>query len=296
MNSMGADYLQGSSSPSSLLRIRRRHYKTKTVGANSSDAHGLGASNGKTSFKRLRKGDQLLSFTFKGRYPKNQLVNKAPQFVIVPDAMSGKICEAARRSKRLINKGYSCKVASSYGPGVGFAPAFDGNRESMNSGSSDEVLRMEIESSDDISSGCPSPFTNLVDAQVPLGREAVRGNDFSNTVFADDNLTSKENASTARDSIQSPGHRKSTCDNGEKVIQPPLPTDTLPDFDIFSDRGMMGSGSTNPCHATENVRVRRPASILQPDISRPSPASPSPIHPINEPDCDTLLKNHDRTI
>ncbi|KAI3955198.1 hypothetical protein MKW92_047781, partial [Papaver armeniacum] len=55
MNSMGADCFQGSSSPSSLLRIRRRHYKTKTVGANSSDAHGLGASNGKTSFKRLRK-------------------------------------------------------------------------------------------------------------------------------------------------------------------------------------------------------------------------------------------------
>ncbi|KAI3837549.1 hypothetical protein MKW98_011468 [Papaver atlanticum] len=281
MNSMGTDDLQGSSSPSSLIRIRRRHYKTKAAGANTSDAHDFGASNGKTSFKRLRKGYQPLPFTF-----------NTSQFVIVPDAMSGKIRQAARRSKRLVNKGYTFKEAISCCPVGAFAPAFEGNRERTNSGSGDEVLGMETENSDDISSGCPSPFTDLGDAQVPLGREAVRGNDFSSTVFVDDNLTSQDNASPARDSILSPGHREPTCDNGEKVIQPPFPTDSLLDCDLFSDRGMMGSGLTNPCPKNENVRVRRPASIPQSDtgISRPAPASPSPVQPINEPDCGSLLK------
>ncbi|RZC55081.1 hypothetical protein C5167_013943 [Papaver somniferum] len=151
---------------------------------------------------------------------------------------------------------------------------------------------METESSDDISSGCPSPFTDLGDAQVPLGREAVRGNDFSSTVFVDDNLTSKDNASPAHDSILSPGHIEPTCDNGEKVIQPPFPTESLLDCNLFSARGMMGSGSTNPCPENENVRVCRAASILQSDtgISRPVLASPSLVQPINEPDCGTLLK------
>ncbi|KAI3908983.1 hypothetical protein MKW92_026427, partial [Papaver armeniacum] len=63
---------------------------------------------------------------------------------------------------------------------------------------------METESSDDISSGCPSPFTDLGDAEVPSGREAVRGNDFSNTLFAEYTSSSKDNAVTAHEAILSP--------------------------------------------------------------------------------------------
>ncbi|KAI3861354.1 hypothetical protein MKX03_016169 [Papaver bracteatum] len=53
MNSMETGYFQGSSSPSSLFRIRRRHYETYAAGDNSSDARDVGASNGTTRFKRL---------------------------------------------------------------------------------------------------------------------------------------------------------------------------------------------------------------------------------------------------
>ncbi|KAI3887065.1 hypothetical protein MKW92_002743 [Papaver armeniacum] len=213
MNSMGADCFQGSSYPSSLLRIRRRHYKTKTVGANSSDAHGLGASNGKTSFKRLRKGDQLLPFTFKG--PRPRINYRSLQ-------------------KTSINKGYSFKEASSYGPG----------RRARITVSSDEVLRMETESSHDISYGCP---------------KAVRGNDFSNTLFLEDTSSSKDNATTAHEVVLSP---KPTRDNGEKLSNHPCHSNPCP-TSMYFDVGMMGSGSTNPCPENENVRVCRPTSILQ---------------------------------
>ncbi|KAI3837620.1 hypothetical protein MKX03_029745 [Papaver bracteatum] len=286
MNSIETDYLQGSSSPC-LIRIRRRHYKTKTAGATSSDAHDFGVSNGKTRFKRLRKGDQLFLFIFNGRRPKNPLANKASQFVMIPDAMSGKICQPTRSSKRLVNKGYSFKEASSCCPVGGISPAFDGNRESTNSGSRDEVLGTNTESSNDIYSGCPSPFTDLGDAEVPSGREAVRGNDLSNTLFADYTSSSKVNATFSHDAV-----RETTRDNEGNVIQPPLPSEPLSNFAVFSDIGMMGSGSTNPCSENENVRVCRPTSIPQsdPGISRPSVASPSPMQSITEPDHNILLQ------
>ncbi|KAI3872629.1 hypothetical protein MKW92_038172 [Papaver armeniacum] len=286
MNSMGTDDLQGSSTPSSLIRIRRRHYKTKAAGANTSDAHDFGASNGKTSFKRLRKGDQPLPFAYNSRHPKNPLVNKALKFVTVPDAVCGKICQVARHNKPLVNKGYTFKEASSCCPVGEFAPAFDGNRESTNSGSGNEVLGMEK---------FLTTFLLVVQVLSPTWvmlkfhweEKPLRGNDFSSTVFVDDNLTSKDNASPARESILSP---EPTCDNGEKVIQPPFPTESLLDCNLFSACGLMGSGSTNPC--PENENVTRPASIPQSDtgISRPVPVSLSLFQPINESDCGTLLK------
>ncbi|XP_026419640.1 uncharacterized protein LOC113315595 [Papaver somniferum] len=253
MNSIETDYLQGSSSPSSLIRIRRRHYKTKTAGATSSGAHDFGVSNGKTRFKRLRKVNAWLT--------KDILLKKQARVV------------------------QCCPVG-------GIAPAFDGNRESTNSGSSDEVLGTNTESSNDISSGCPSPFTDLGDAEVPSGREAVRGNDFSNTLFADDTSSSKDNATTSHDAALSPDCRETTRDNEESVIQPSLPSEPLSNFAVFSDVGMMGSGSTNPCPENENVRVCRPTSIPQsdPGISRPSVASPSPVQSITEPDHNILLQ------
>ncbi|KAI3883066.1 hypothetical protein MKX03_011366 [Papaver bracteatum] len=272
MNSIETNYLQGSSSPSSLIRIRRRLYKTKTTGATSSDAHDFGVRNGKTHFKSLHKGYQPLPFTFNGRRPKNPLVNKASQFVIIPDAMSGKICQSTRRSKCLVNNEYSFKEAISCCPVGGISPAFDGNRESTNSGSSDEVLGRNPESSNNISFGCPSPFTGLGDAEVPPGTEAVRGNNFSNTLFADDTSSSKDNATTSHDAALSPDCRETTRDNEENVIQPSLPSEPLSNFVVFSDVGMMGNGSTNPFPKNENVRVCRPTSIPQsdPGISRPS--------------------------
>ncbi|KAI3864651.1 hypothetical protein MKX03_009171 [Papaver bracteatum] len=105
---------------------------------------------------------------------------------------------------------------------------------------------MKTESSDDISSGCPS------NAEVPSGKEALRVNDFSNTVFTDDNLSSR---------------REPTRENGEKVIQPFLPPEPLSDLDVYSDVGIMGSGSTSTCLA-----------------------SPSPVKPINKHDYNILLK------
>ncbi|KAI3950060.1 hypothetical protein MKW98_008505 [Papaver atlanticum] len=271
MNSMETDYCQGSSSPFSLIRI---------------------PSNGRKRFKRLRKGDQPPPFAFNGRRPKIPLVNKALHTVVVPDAMSGKVCQAVRRSRRLFNKDYTFREASLCGSKGGFAHVFDGNRESTNSGSSDEVLGMNTESSDDNSSGWPSPFIDLGDAEVPSGREAVRGNDISNTLFADDDSSSKDNATTAHDDVLSPGRREPTHDNGEKVIQPSLPPEPLSAFEVFSDVGMMGSGSTNPCPENENVRVYRPTLIPQsdPGIRRPAVAPPSPVQPINEPDYSILLK------
>ncbi|KAI3933097.1 hypothetical protein MKW92_002253 [Papaver armeniacum] len=215
------------------------------------------------------------AFTLNGRRPKNPLVNKASQFVIVPDAMSGKICQPARRMS------LCCPVGR-------IAPAFDGNRESTNSGSSDEVLGTNTESSNDISSGCPGPFTDLGDAEVPSRREAVRGNDFSNTLFADDTSSSKDNATTSHDTALSPEKLLVIM---KKMLSNHL-CHPLSNFAVFSDVGMMGSGSTNPCPENENVRVCRPTSIPQsdPGISRPSVASPSPVQSITEPDHNILLQ------
>ncbi|KAI3887527.1 hypothetical protein MKX03_032036 [Papaver bracteatum] len=242
MNSIETDYLQGSSAPFSLIRIRRRLYKTKTAGATSSDAHDFGVSNVKTRFKRLRKDDQLLSFTFNGRRPKNPLVNKASQFVIVPNVMSGKIFQPTRRSKCLVNKGYSFKEAISCCP----------------VGSSDEVLGTNTESSNDISSGCPSPFNDLGDAEVPSGRESVRGNNFSNTCFADDTSSSKDNATTSHDAALSPEKLLVIMNKmlSNHLFHP------LSNFAVFSDVGMMGSGSTNPCPENENIRFLKFATQL----------------------------------
>ncbi|KAI3901716.1 hypothetical protein MKW92_008253 [Papaver armeniacum] len=254
MNSMGTDDLHGSSTPSSLIIIHRRHYKTKAAGANTLDAHDFGASNGKTSFKRLRKGDQPLPFAYNNRHPKNPLVNKALKFVTVPDAVCGKICQVARRNKPLVNKGYTFKEASSCCPVGEFAPAFDGNRKSTNSGSGNKVLGME---------NFLTTFLLVVQVLSPTWvmlkfhweEKPLRGNAFSSTVFVDDNLTSKDNASPARE--------KPTCDNGEKVIQPPFPTESLLDCNLFSACGLMGSGSTNPCPENENVRFLKSATQLK---------------------------------
>ncbi|KAI3973269.1 hypothetical protein MKW92_022611 [Papaver armeniacum] len=138
MNSIEADYRQASSSPSSLIRIRQRHYKTHTTGDNSSDVHDIGASSGRTRFKRLRKGDQPLPFAFNGPHSKIPLVNKALKPAIVPDAVSEKVSS----------------LCSSHG---GLVPGFAENRENMNSGSSDEDLGVDPESSEDISSGRREP-------------------------------------------------------------------------------------------------------------------------------------------
>ncbi|KAI3976192.1 hypothetical protein MKX01_019138 [Papaver californicum] len=163
----------------------------------------------------------------------------------------------------------------------------------MNSSSSDEVVGMETESSEDIpSGGPPSPSLNLNPAQSPLGREAVRGNDFSNSVFVNNSSPNEDNACTAHDDVLPPGHRETTRNHGEKVTLSMPSPESLPELNILSDRGMLGSGSNNPIPGNENARVRRAPSIPQSDAGhgRPTPASRSPVQPIIEPDYGTLLK------
>ncbi|KAI3990330.1 hypothetical protein MKX01_037669 [Papaver californicum] len=180
MNSKKTYCCQESSPPSSLIRIPRRRYKTSPVRYNS--LNGYGASDDRTKLKRLRKRDHPKPFTHTARSTKRPFVNTAFSSMSIPDAMSGKICQVVRRSQRLFNKDYIFQEESLCASDGGFSPGFDGNRESMNSSSSDEVVGMETESSEDISSGGPpSPSLNLNPTQAPLGREAMRGNDFSNT-------------------------------------------------------------------------------------------------------------------
>ncbi|RZC61562.1 hypothetical protein C5167_023323 [Papaver somniferum] len=207
----------------------------------------------------------------------------------IPDAMSEKVGEVARRSQCLFHKNYNfveeCVCASS----GGFIPGLAGNRESTNSGSSNDDPGFENESSEDVSSGGPpNPFLSMNAARVPLGREAMRGNDFSNTVFIDDS---------------SPSRKDTTRDNGEKVTQSSFPIG----LHVLSDHGLLGSGSTNPRLTSENVRVHRPPSIPVPDVDDemvrrppliPVPdvdggncpsSSPSPGQPVKEPDYESML-------
>ncbi|KAI3968649.1 hypothetical protein MKX01_028799 [Papaver californicum] len=62
----------------------------------------------------------------------------------------------------------------------------------------------------------------------------------------------------ARDDFSSPGHREPTRNNEEKFIQSPLPSESLPNFHVLSDHGLLGSGSTNPKLGSKNVRICRP--------------------------------------
>ncbi|KAI3910148.1 hypothetical protein MKW98_014533 [Papaver atlanticum] len=108
----------------------------------------------------------------------------------------------------------------------------------MNSGSSNDEPVLETESFEDISSGGPpSPFLNLNAAR------AMRGNDFSNTVFIDDSSPSDDNISAARNDFSPPDRKEPTCNNGEKVIQSTFPIGSSSNLHVISDHGLLGSGS-----------------------------------------------------
>ncbi|KAI3875855.1 hypothetical protein MKX03_023778 [Papaver bracteatum] len=108
--------------------------------------------------------------------------------------MSEKICEVSRRSQRLFNNDYNFIEESVCASSGGFVPGPAESRESMDSGSSNDDLGLENDRFEDISlGGLPSPFRNLNATHVPLGREAMRGNDFSNTVFIDNRSSSDDN-------------------------------------------------------------------------------------------------------
>ncbi|KAI3864435.1 hypothetical protein MKX03_019283 [Papaver bracteatum] len=113
---------------------------------------------------------------------------------------------------------------------VDFISGLAENREILNSGSSNDDLGLENDSIEDISScGPPRPFPNLNETHVPLGREAMRGNDFSNTFFIDNTSPSVDNISVSNSDLFPPDQREPTCDNGENVIQPPFTTESLLD-------------------------------------------------------------------
>ncbi|KAI3919487.1 hypothetical protein MKW98_030198 [Papaver atlanticum] len=150
-------------------------------------------TNDVRGFRRLRK-------THQDYHP--HCMNRDAGFlnrnvIQIPDAMSEKVCEIARRSQRLCNKNYNFIEESVCASSGGFFP---------------------------------SPFLNLNVTGVPIGREAMRGNDFSNTVFIDDSS----------------------------------PMNVL--SHVLSDHGLLGSGSTSPRLANESARVRRPPSIPVPDV------------------------------
>ncbi|KAI3862200.1 hypothetical protein MKX03_037370 [Papaver bracteatum] len=186
----------------------------------------------------------------------------------IPDAMSEKVCIVARR----------CPPCASSGA---FVPGLAENRESTNSGSSNNDPGFENESSEDVSSGGPpSPFPNLNAAGAPLGRETMRGNDFSNTVFIEDSSPSDDNISVACNDFLPPGRKEPTRNNGEKVIQSTFPIGSSFNLHVLSDHGLLGSGSTYPILANESARVCRPPSIPVPDVddgmARQPPSIPVP--------------------
>ncbi|KAI3846253.1 hypothetical protein MKW92_026186 [Papaver armeniacum] len=147
-----------------------------------------------------------------------------------------------------------------------FVPGLAENRESTNSGSSNNDPGLENESSEGVSSGGPSSFPNLNAAHAPLRREAMRGNDFSNTVFIDDSSPSDDNISVARNDFLSTNRKEPNCNNGERFIQSTIPIGASLNFHVLSDHGLLGSGSTDPVLANESARVCRPPSIPVPDV------------------------------
>ncbi|KAI3855670.1 hypothetical protein MKX03_030527 [Papaver bracteatum] len=205
--------------------------------------------------------------------------------------MSEKVCEVSRHSQRLFHKYYNFIEESVCASSGGFFPGLAGNRESTNSCSSNDDPGFENESSEDVSMNA---------TRIPLGREAMKGNDFPNTVFIDDSSPSDDNISAARIDFLLP---ETTRDNGEKVTQSSLPIGLR----ILSDHDLLGSGSTNPRLTSENVRVYRPPSIQVPDVDDemvcrppliPVPdvdggncpsSSRSPGQPVKEPDYESML-------
>ncbi|KAI3947379.1 hypothetical protein MKX01_004213, partial [Papaver californicum] len=248
MNSIKINCCQESSPPFSLIkRIRRRYYKTRLSIDNSSDAHdsckGINSSAPHTSTK----------FPMYRLSPKMSLVNKNScsmnvlrMFLML--CLKRYIFLVIPNNQGLFNKDYILQeegLCDSYG---GIAFGFDANRESKNSGSIDEVLGVETESSDDIFSGGPrSPFINLNVARVPLRRQVMRRNDFLNTLFVDDSLHNKDNTFISR-------HWETSRDNKEKVTQLISSSEPFPNFNIFSYYGKLGSGSTNPYPNSGNAK------------------------------------------
>ncbi|XP_026421599.1 uncharacterized protein LOC113317682 [Papaver somniferum] len=163
--------------------------------------------------------------------------------------MSEKVCKVARRCQRLFHKNYNFIEESVCASSDGFVPGLAGNSESTNSDSSNDDLGFENESSE--SGGPPSPFPNLNAARVPLGREAMRGNDFSNTVFIDDSSPNDDNISAARNDFLPPGCKETTRGNGEKFIQSTFPIGSSFNLHVLSDHGLLGSGSTSPKLASD---------------------------------------------
>ncbi|MCL7043328.1 hypothetical protein MKW94_020122 [Papaver nudicaule] len=209
--------------------------------------------------------------------------------------MSEKVCYQHRRSERLQKKNYVFTEEILCGSTSGFAPSLDefgGNKESSNSGPSDEIPGAESESAEDVSSGgTPSSCREVYAEQVPLSREAIRGIDFSITIFVDDSPPSKNNVSTARDDDISPGHSQPACDSGGGTVQSDLPSESLPGPQAPPDFGLLGAGLYSRWGEKENARVRRPSSVPHPGVDTRFhvPASRVLSSPLNESDYRRLL-------
>ncbi|KAI3855262.1 hypothetical protein MKX03_026120 [Papaver bracteatum] len=253
------------SSSSGFSRIPRKRNRL-TVGRNEAQIS-THRTNDARGLRRLRKThqDQRPHRVNKDAEPLNRNVTH------IPDAMSEKVCVVARRCQRLFHKNYNFVEENVCASSGAFVLALL------------RIGRARI------------PVLVIVilnAARAPLGREAMRGNDFSNTVFIEDS---------------SPSRKGPICNNGEKVIQSTFPIGSSFNLHVLSDQGLLGSGSTDPIFANESVRVCRPPSIPVPDVDDgtvcqpPSilipdvdggmmhqPSSRIPSLPVKEPDYESL--------
>ncbi|KAI3835107.1 hypothetical protein MKX03_016793 [Papaver bracteatum] len=274
------------SSSSGILRIPRKRH-CPTAGINEAQIS-TPRTNGVRGFRRLRKTHQ----DYRAHRINRDAESLIRNVTHIPDAMSEKVCVVARRCQRLFHKNYNFVEESVCASSGAFVTGLAENRESTNSGFSNNDPGFENESSEGISSGGPpSPFPNLNAAHAPLGREAMRGNDLSNTVFIDDSSPSDDNISVARNDFLPPGRKEPTCNNGGKVIQSTFPIGSSFNSHVLSDHGLLGSGSTDPILANESARVCRPPSIPIPDVDDGMVCQPPSISVPNV-DGETISQPH----
>ncbi|KAI3985233.1 hypothetical protein MKX01_019924 [Papaver californicum] len=211
-----------SSSSSGFPRIGRMRYCTAT--SNNISITTSPKQTNSSKFRRLRLAHQdwCLTRTNQGaRAP-------CPNVADISDAMSEKIWTSVRRSHRLHDKDYAFREDSPCASSGDFAPGFNGNKKSSGSDSSKNVSRTEAESSEGISSGGPpSPFPGPNTVQSLFGREVMRGNDFSNTVYMDNISPGDNEMFTSHSDLTPPGCKEATCDKGKGVIQSDSPPDSL---------------------------------------------------------------------
>ncbi|KAI3952116.1 hypothetical protein MKX01_004023 [Papaver californicum] len=135
--------------------------------------------------------------------------------------MSGKVWTSVRRSYRLHNKDYAFREDSLCASNANFAPGLSGNKESSSSDSSER--------------GPPSPFLEPNTVQGPFGREAMRENNFSNTVFMDDISPGDNEVFSAHSDRTPPARRPPSIPHLDTCLEQCLPVSQTQTFALPND-------------------------------------------------------------